>query len=72
MQLRDYFTKEIRSNLNMIDGYKQKGSRPISAFYQVMGESKGETTFHIKTKWEAERKIQIRGGVVPHVHLQIH
>lgn len=60
MQLRHYFTKEIRSNKNInkvvrviIDSYKQKGSQPISAFYQAMGDSKGETTFHIKAKWEA-------------------
>lgn len=55
LQLRDYFTKEWRSNETInkvigviIDSYKQKGSRPISAFYRALGESRGESTLYIK------------------------
>uniref|UniRef100_A0A8D0ATN1 Uncharacterized protein n=1 Tax=Sander lucioperca TaxID=283035 RepID=A0A8D0ATN1_SANLU len=67
MQLRNDFTKEIRpvETINKVigvimDSYKQKGSRPISAFYQALGESRGESTLYIKAKWETELKIQIQ------------
>ena len=67
LQLRDYFTKERRSNETInkvigivIDSYKQKGSRPISAFYRALGESRKDSTLNIKAEWEAELKIQIQ------------
>lgn len=51
MQLRDYFTREIRLESDetsnnvigvIVDGYKQKGPRVISAFYQALERSGGE------------------------------
>lgn len=67
LQLRDYFIKEIRPSetINEVIGviiksYKQKGSRPISAFYQALTESRRESTLYIKAKWEAELEIKIQ------------
>ena len=52
------YTRHSHFYIKMIYVDKQKGSRPISAFYQ--GESRKDSTLYIKAKWEAELKIQIQ------------
>lgn len=66
MQLRDYFTKEIRSESDetsnnaigiIVDAYKQKG--PWAFLPSFGGKWGGNNALHKSKKWEAELQIQI-------------
>lgn len=57
LQVRDYIMIELRPNENinkviriLMDSYKQKGTWPISAFYEALGESREMTTLYSKNK----------------------
>ena len=68
LQLRDYFEREVKPNTNqdkngvisiVIGTYNSGRYRIISALYQQLMESKGNSTLYVKQKWEKELGVNI-------------
>lgn len=67
LQLRNYYNKEVKPNINVdknrviktvIGAYSFKSKRIISVLYKQLMESKGNTTY-VKHKWEKELNVDI-------------